>query len=42
LRRDRRDEAVRFADLVEFLRKNDVITDYGQVALLAVEQHVVE
>ena len=32
--RDRRDEATRFADLVEFLKKNDVIADYGQVALL--------
>jgi DNA helicase II / ATP-dependent DNA helicase PcrA len=32
--RDRRDEAARFADLVEFLRKNEVIADYGQVALL--------
>lgn len=31
---DRRDEATRFADLVEFLKKNDVIADYGQVALL--------
>lgn len=29
-----RDEAARFADLVEFLKKNEVITDYGQVALL--------
>jgi DNA helicase-2/ATP-dependent DNA helicase PcrA len=32
--KDRRDEAARFADLVEFLRKNEVIADYGQVALL--------
>ena len=32
--RDTRDEAARFADLVEFLRKNEVIADYGQVALL--------
>ena len=32
--RDRRDEAARFADLVEFLKKNDVIADYSQVALL--------
>jgi DNA helicase-2/ATP-dependent DNA helicase PcrA len=32
--RDRRDEAARFADLVEFLRKNEVIADYSQVALL--------
>ena len=32
--RDRRDEATRFADLVEFLKKNDVIADYSQVALL--------
>ena len=32
--RDRRDEAVRFADLVEFLKRNEVIADYGQVALL--------
>ncbi len=31
---DRRDEAARFADLVEFLKQNDVIGDYGQVALL--------
>ena len=28
------DEATRFADLVEFLRKNEVIADYGHVALL--------
>ena len=32
--RDRRDEAGRFADLVGFLKANDVIADYGQVALL--------
>jgi DNA helicase-2/ATP-dependent DNA helicase PcrA len=32
--RDRRDEAARFADLVEFLKRNEVIADYGQVALL--------
>ena len=32
--RDRRDEAARFADLVEFLKRNNVIADYGQVALL--------
>jgi len=32
--RDTRDEAQRFADLVEFLKKNDVIADYSQVALL--------
>lgn len=32
--RDRRDEAGRFADLVAFLKRNDVIADYGQVALL--------
>jgi DNA helicase-2/ATP-dependent DNA helicase PcrA len=31
---DKRDEAVRFADLVEFLKRNAVIADYGQVALL--------
>src|SRR5262249_17772477 len=31
---DRRDEAARFADLVEFLKKNEVIADYAQVALL--------
>lgn len=29
--RDRRDEAARFADLVEFLKRNEVIADYGQV-----------
>ena len=32
--KDRRDEAARFADFVEFLKKNEVIADYGQVALL--------
>ncbi len=32
--KDRRDEAARLADLVEFLRKKEVIADYGQVALL--------
>ena len=32
--RDRSDEADRFADLVEFLKENEVITDYSQVALL--------
>ncbi len=32
--KDTRDEATRFADLVEFLKKNEVIADYGQVALL--------
>jgi DNA helicase-2/ATP-dependent DNA helicase PcrA len=32
--KDKRDEAARFADLVVFLRKNEVIADYGQVALL--------
>lgn len=32
--KDRRDEAARFADLVEFLKKNEVIADYGQIALL--------
>jgi DNA helicase-2/ATP-dependent DNA helicase PcrA len=32
--RDERDEAARFADLVEFLKRNEVIADYGQVALL--------
>ena len=31
---DRRDEANRFADLVEFLKERDVIGDYNQVALL--------
>jgi DNA helicase-2/ATP-dependent DNA helicase PcrA len=32
--RDKSDEATRFADLVAFLKRNDVIADYGQVALL--------
>lgn len=32
--KDKRDEAARFADLVEFLRKSKVIADHGQVALL--------
>jgi DNA helicase-2/ATP-dependent DNA helicase PcrA len=32
--KDKRDEAARFADLVAFLMKNEVITDYSQVALL--------
>jgi DNA helicase-2/ATP-dependent DNA helicase PcrA len=32
--KDKPDEAARFADLVDFLRKNEVIADYGQVALL--------
>lgn len=32
--RDGKDEANRFADLVAFLKKNEVIADYGQVALL--------
>jgi DNA helicase-2/ATP-dependent DNA helicase PcrA len=32
--RDRRDEATRFADLVGFLKANDVVADYSQVALL--------
>ena len=31
---DRRDEARRFADLVQYLKKNNVISDYSQVALL--------
>ena len=31
---DRTDEAERFADYVEFLKENAVITDYSQVALL--------
>ncbi len=31
---DRRDETSRFADLIEFLKKNEVIADYAQVALL--------
>ena len=32
--KDKRDEAARFADLVEFLKRNNVVADYGQVALL--------
>lgn len=32
--RDTRDEAVRFADLVEFLKRNAVIEDCSQIALL--------
>lgn len=32
--KDKRDEAARFADLVEFLWKNEIIADYGQVALV--------
>lgn len=32
--RDHRDEATRFADLVEVLKKNAIIADYSQVALL--------
>lgn len=32
--RDRPDEATRFADLIEFLKRNEVIADYSQVALL--------
>ncbi len=32
--KDQRDEATRFADLVEFLKKHEVIADYSQVALL--------
>ena len=31
---NRRDEARRFADLVEYLKQNDVISDYRQIALL--------
>lgn len=31
---DRRDEAARFADLVEFLKTNAIIEDFSQVALL--------
>ena len=31
---DHRDEATRFAELVEFLKKNAIIEDYNQVALL--------
>lgn len=32
--RNRRDEATRLADLIEFLKNSGVITDYSQVALL--------
>lgn len=32
--KDRRDEAMRFADLVEYLKENAIIVDYNQVALL--------
>ena len=32
--KDKADEAKRFADLVAFLKENNVITDYSQVALL--------
>ena len=32
--KDNRDEAARFADLIEFLKRSEVIADYGQVALL--------
>lgn len=32
--KNRGDEASRFADLVEFLKKNNIIADYSQVALL--------
>jgi DNA helicase-2/ATP-dependent DNA helicase PcrA len=32
--KDKRDEASRFADLVEFLKKSEIIADYSQVALL--------
>jgi len=32
--RDIRDEATRFADLVEYLKKNAIIADYSQIALL--------
>lgn len=32
--RGQRDEATRFADLIEFLKKNAIIEDYSQVALL--------
>jgi len=31
---DKRDEARRFANLVEYLKENDIISDYSQVALL--------
>lgn len=32
--KDKRDEAARFADLVDFLKRNEVIEDYSQVAML--------
>jgi DNA helicase-2/ATP-dependent DNA helicase PcrA len=32
--KDKRDEAARFADMVEYLKKNGIIADYSQVALL--------
>jgi DNA helicase-2/ATP-dependent DNA helicase PcrA len=32
--KDKRDEAARFADLVEYLKKNAIVEDYSQVALL--------
>ncbi|MGD0166901.1 MAG: ATP-dependent DNA helicase [Gaiellaceae bacterium] len=32
--KDKRDEAERFADLVEFLKANEIVSDYSQVALL--------
>jgi DNA helicase-2/ATP-dependent DNA helicase PcrA len=32
--KDKRDEAARFADLVEYLKKNEVIADFSQVVLL--------
>jgi DNA helicase-2/ATP-dependent DNA helicase PcrA len=32
--RDQRDETTRFGDMVEFLKKNNIISDYNQVALL--------
>jgi len=32
--KDKRDEATRLADLVEFLKKNAIVADYSQVALL--------
>lgn len=32
--KDKRDEACRFADLVEFLKRNAIVADYSQVALL--------
>ena len=31
---NRRDEAHRFADLVQYLKQNEIITDYSQIALL--------